>query len=116
MVIFIANLNFKLQETQLQKLFEQYGAVSSVRIINDRQTGRSKGYGFVEMPDETEANSAISALNEYMLEGKPIAVKEARPKSEETPRKSNYRGGGEGRGGNRNYNSNRNHNHDRDKY
>jgi len=100
MVIFVANLNFKLREEQLQKLFEQHGEVSSVRIIMDRQTGRSKGYGFVEMADDSQANAAIAALNGYELEGKQIAVKEARPRNEQGPRRSNYREGGY-RGGDR---------------
>lgn len=93
MVIFVANLNYKLQEQSLQKLFEEYGAVSSVRIIMDRHTGRSKGYGFVEMPDDSQANAAISALNGFELEGKAIAVKEARPRTEQAPRRNNFRGG-----------------------
>ena len=102
MVIFVANLNFKLREEQLQKLFEQHGEVSSVRIIMDRQTGRSKGYGFVEMADDSQANAAIAALNGIELEGKPIAVKEARPRTENSaPRRSNYREGGNFRGGDR---------------
>ncbi len=107
MVIFVANLNFKLQELQLQKLFEDYGVVSSTRIINDRQTGRSKGYGFVEMPDDTQANAAIVALDGFELEGKPLAVKEGRPKTEQAPRRTFREGGresgfkGNDRGGDR---------------
>ena len=104
MVIFVANLNFKLQEQQLQKLFEEHGAVTSVRIIMDRHTGRSKGYGFVEMPDDSQANAAIAALNGVELEGKPLAVKEARPRTESAPRRSNYREGGNFRGGDRGQN------------
>ena len=101
MVIFVANLNFKLQEADLQKLFEQHGTVASAKIIIDKQTGRSKGYGFVEMPDDSQANTAIATLNGFMLEGKPIAVKEARPRNE-APRRDNFRDRGP-RGNNNRY-------------
>jgi RNA recognition motif-containing protein len=121
MVIFVANLNFKLQEQQLQKLFEEHGAVTSVRIIMDRHTGRSKGYGFVEMADDSQANAAMEALNGVELEGKPLAVKEARPRTENAPRRSNYREGGNFRGGDRGprYGGNRSHDqheHDDNQY
>jgi RNA recognition motif-containing protein len=96
MNIFVAKINYRTQEDSLRSLFEQYGEVDSVKIVMDRDTGRSKGFGFVEMPNDEEAQSAISALNETDFENATIVVNEARP------RENNNRGGGGGfRGGNR---------------
>ncbi len=80
MNIFVANLNFRVKTDQLQDLFEQYGEVDSVKIVTDRDSGRSKGFGFVEMADETAARNAISKLDNQELEGRNIVVKEARPR------------------------------------
>jgi len=80
MNIFVANLNFRVKTDQLQELFEQYGEVESVKIITDRDSGRSKGFGFIEMADETAARNAISSLDNQELEGRNIVVKEARPR------------------------------------
>ena len=80
MNIFVANLNFRVKTDQLQELFEQYGEVDSVKIITDRDSGRSKGFGFIEMTDETAARNAISSLDNQELEGRNIVVKEARPR------------------------------------
>ncbi len=80
MNIFVANLNFRVKTDQLQDLFEQYGEVDSVKIITDRDSGRSKGFGFIEMADETAARNAISKLDNQELEGRNIVVKEARPR------------------------------------
>ncbi len=80
MNIFVANLNFRVKTDQLQDLFEQYGEVDSVKIVTDRDSGRSKGFGFVEMADETAARNAISHLDNQELEGRNIVVKEARPR------------------------------------
>jgi RNA recognition motif-containing protein len=82
MNIFVANLNFKIQTQFLQKVFEQYGEVSSAKVITDRETGRSKGYGFIEMPVEAEGLAAIRELDGKDLEGKTIVVKQARPREE----------------------------------
>ena len=82
MNIFVAKLNFKTRTEDLQKAFEQFGEVSSVKIIKDRDTGRSKGYGFVEMPNDTEAQAAINGLNEKELDGRVIIVKPANPKGQ----------------------------------
>lgn len=82
MNIFVAKLNFKTTSEQLQALFEQFGEVSSAKVIFDKLTNRSKGYGFVEMPDETEAYAAINDLNESEVDGSTIIVKKARPKEE----------------------------------
>lgn len=81
MNIFVARLNFKTGNEELEKTFSQFGEVTSAKIITDRDTGRSKGYGFVEMPNEDEGNQAIAALNETELDGRTIVVKPANPKT-----------------------------------
>ncbi len=100
MNIFIAGLSYNISESDLGDLFSEYGEIASAKIVTDRETGRSKGYGFVEMDDETEGNAAIEALNGKELDGRTLAVSVARPRSEE-PRRNNYGGGGGGynRGG-----------------
>jgi RNA recognition motif-containing protein len=80
MNIFVSNLNFKMTEDQLTAEFEKYGDVSSAKIIKDRDSGRSKGFGFVEMPDTTDANKAIEELNGAEINGRAIVVNEARPR------------------------------------
>jgi cold-inducible RNA-binding protein len=103
MNIFIGSLAYAATESELKELFEGHGEVVSAKIITDRETGRSKGFGFVEMADKAEGQSAIEALNGYELAGRAIAVNEARPR-EERPRRSfgdrgNRGGNGGGRGG-----------------
>ena len=78
--IFVGNLDFNSTEESVRSLFERYGAVNSARIMTDRDTGRSRGFAFVEMENETEADQAISALNGYTLDGRALNVNEARPK------------------------------------
>jgi RNA recognition motif-containing protein len=78
--IFVGNLDFNATEESVRSLFERYGAVNSARIMTDRDTGRSRGFAFVEMENETEADQAISALNGYTLDGRALNVNEARPK------------------------------------
>jgi len=80
MNIFVARLNFKTRPEDLESAFAQYGQVASAKIVKDRDTGRSKGYGFVEMPNDEEANKAIAALNEKELDGRTIVVKPGNPK------------------------------------
>ena len=80
MNIFVARLNFKTRREDLQKAFENFGQVTSVKIVKDRVTGRSKGFGFVEMPNDEEANKAIAGLNETELDGRAIVVKPANPR------------------------------------
>lgn len=80
MNIFVAKLNFKTKVEELEKAFAALGQVTSVKIVRDRETGRSKGYGFVEMPNDNEANAAIAALNNSPLDGREIVVKPAIPK------------------------------------
>ncbi len=94
MNIYVSNLNFKTQSESLLDLFARYGEVSSANVITDRETGRSRGFGFVEMPDDTEGQQAIDALNGVEFEGKQITVNVARPKTERPA------GGGYNRGGN----------------
>ena len=88
MNIFVAKLSYGTTGEELQSLFEQYGDVDSAKVIMDRETGRSKGFGFVEMPNEEEGQSAIDELNDSELDGRTIVVKKANPP-----------GGGGGRGG-----------------
>jgi RNA recognition motif-containing protein len=83
MNIFIANLSFKLRDEQLRKVFEPYGEVESARVITDRNTGRSRGYGFVVMPNEDEATHAIRELNDTEVEGRNIVVKVSEERSEQ---------------------------------
>ncbi|MCK4662550.1 MAG: RNA-binding protein [Bacteroidales bacterium] len=80
MNIFVAKLNYDTQEADLKVAFESFGEVSSLKIITDKFTGRSKGFGFVEMPDDEAAMSAIEKLNESELDGRTIVVKKAKPK------------------------------------
>ena len=80
MNIYVGNLAFSLTEEQLREAFEAHGEVSSAKIISDRDTGRSKGFGFVEMPNDGEANAAIDDLNGKDLNGRPVRVNEARPR------------------------------------
>ena len=88
MNIFIAGLNYNISDSELSELFTAYGEVSSARVIKDRQTGRSKGYGFVEMTDEEAGKKAIEELNGQEVKGRAIVVSEARPKTD-APR-NNY--------------------------
>ena len=98
MNIYVSNLSYSTTSESLQELFATYGEVSSANVITDRDTGRSRGFGFVEMPDDAQGKEAISQLNEADFEGKTLSVSVARPKTE---RPNNNRGGGYGnRGGN----------------
>lgn len=80
MNIYIGNLNYRVREEDLKQVLEKYGVVNPVKVIIDRETGRSKGFAFVEMPDDTAAKKAITELNEAEFEGRQMVVKEARPK------------------------------------
>jgi RNA recognition motif-containing protein len=104
MNIFAGSLPYTIGEAELKALFEAYGEVSSVKIINDRETGRSKGFGFVEMPDDESAQAAITALNGSSVKGRNIAVSQAEDKKTGGSRPSGggyggNRGGGGGYGG-----------------
>jgi RNA recognition motif-containing protein len=80
MNIFVAKLNFKTRKEDLEATFARFGQVTSCKIVRDKETGRSKGYGFIEMPNDAEANAAITELNEKELDGRVIIVKAANPK------------------------------------
>ena len=107
MNLYVSNLSYQMTDAELQSAFEAYGTVSSARVITDRESGRSRGFGFVEMPVETEALSAINALNNQALDGRPIKVVEARPKEERPPRRDFGGGGGGGGGGGRKWDRDR---------
>ncbi len=94
MRIYIGGLPYQTDEAQLTQIFAAYGEVASAKVITDRDTGRSKGFGFVEMNDDEAAKKAIAGLNETELEGRAITVNEARPMEQR-----DNRGGGGGRGG-----------------
>lgn len=79
MNIYVANINFRAKEEQLKELFQQYGEVASVKIVTDRETGRSRGFGFIEMPDDTQGKEAISKLNGVAFLDRNLVVNEARP-------------------------------------
>lgn len=86
MNIFVGNLSFDTRDDDLNQAFARYGAVDSARVVMDRETGRSRGFGFVEMPNQTEAKAAISALNGASLQGRAITANEARPRENRPPR------------------------------
>jgi len=80
--IYVGNLNYRMDDASLQKVFEEYGAVKSARVIMDHETGRSKGFGFVEMNESNDAQKAIENLDGSEIEGRAIKVNEARPKND----------------------------------
>lgn len=80
MNIYIGNLNYRVRETELQQILEEYGTVESVKLIIDRDTNRSKGFAFVEMPNDTEAKNVINELNGAEYESRQMVVKEATPR------------------------------------
>jgi RNA recognition motif-containing protein len=90
MDIYVGNLPYAADDQQLRELFEQHGQVTSARVVMDKFSGRSKGFGFVEMPDNDEANKAVEALNEFEFMGRNLRVNESQPRP---------RGGGGGGGG-----------------
>jgi RNA recognition motif-containing protein len=84
MNIFVAKLDYGTQSQDLREAFEEFGTVSSANVIMDKMTGRSKGFGFVEMDDDSEALNAIRGLNDSTLDGRTIVVKKAEPRKENT--------------------------------
>lgn len=89
--LYVGNLPYSVDSSMLQQLFEQHGTVTSAQVLSDRETGRSKGFGFVEMGTDEEGEAAINALNGQQYEGRALTVNEARPKE-------NFGGGGGGGG------------------
>lgn len=98
MDIYVGNLAYSTNDESLRSAFSAYGEVSSARVVSDRMTGRSKGFGFVEMPDRAQAQAAIDALNGQELEGRTLRVNESQPKPREE-RRGGGGGGGFGFGG-----------------
>jgi len=99
--IFVGNLSFGTTEDSLRSAFEPYGSVDNVNIIRDRDTGQPRGFAFVEMSNDAEANSAINALNGKDIDGRSLNVNEARPKAERGSGGFGQRSGGGQRRGNR---------------
>ena len=100
MNIYVSNLGFNVQDEDLKDFFTSYGEVTSAKVIMDRETGKSRGFGFVEMPDDAAARKAITELDQAMVEGRAIRVVEAKPREDRPARKNfsprNDRGGGGG--------------------
>ena len=88
MNIYVGNLSYRISDQQLQEVFEEYGEVTSAKIIKDRESGRSKGFGFVEMANDSEGQTAIDELDGAEIDGRSVRVNEARPR-EERPRREN---------------------------
>ena len=94
MNIYVGNLSFEETESSLETVFAAHGEVTSARIITDRETGRSRGFGFVEMGDQTQAQAAIAALNGKNVNGRDLTVNEARPREERGGSRGGFGGGG----------------------
>jgi RNA recognition motif-containing protein len=99
MNIYVSNIPFKASDSELKELFEEYGEVSSAKIIMDKVSQRSRGFGFVEMPDDASARQAMQELNGSSFLGKELAVNEARPKTDDSRGGNRGGGGGFNRGG-----------------
>jgi RNA recognition motif-containing protein len=101
--LYVGNLPYSVSDSDLQQMFEAHGTVTSAQVIMDRDTGRSKGFGFVEMSSDAEAQAAIEAMNGKDINGRPLTVNEARPKPESggggRGGRGGYGGGGGGYGG-----------------
>jgi RNA recognition motif-containing protein len=93
--LYVGNLAYSVRDESLQGAFSQFGTVTSAKVMMDRETGRSKGFGFVEMGNDAEAQAAINGMNGQPLEGRPVVVNEARPREE---RPGGFGGGGGSRG------------------
>lgn len=123
MKLFVAGLPYDLDDAELEEIFEKFGKVNSAKVAIDKETGKSRGFGFVDMPDRTEAKDAMDSLNEISLGKKPLVIKEAEERS--GPPSGGNRGGGGGynggggggyRGGNGGGNDRGNFNRDRNRY
>ena len=102
MNIYVGNLGYDINESDLREAFEQYGKITEVRLVMDKVTGKTKGFGFIEMPEKEEAQKAITEMNEMEFKGRVIKVDEAKPKTD--------RGGGGKRSGGGGYSGNRSSN------
>jgi RNA recognition motif-containing protein len=90
MNIYVSNLSFNVEDEDLREFFTEYGEVSSAKVITDKFTGKSRGFGFVEMPDDAAAQKAIAELDQASVENRTIRVMEAKPKEDRKPRSNNY--------------------------
>ena len=97
--LYVGNLPYTVRDEDLQQSFGQFGAVTSAKVMMERDTGRSKGFGFVEMGNDAEAQAAIAGMNGQSLGGRSITVNEARPMEARPPRTGGFGGGGGGYGG-----------------
>jgi len=97
--LYVGNLSYDTSDSKLQEMFEEYGAVQSAQVIMDRDTGRSKGFGFVEMSSDQEAQAAINGLNGKEAGGRSLTVNEARPREDRGGSRGGYGGGGGRSGG-----------------
>lgn len=99
MRIYVGNLSYEATDGDLEAAFAAYGQVSSAQVVTDRETGRSRGFGFVEMPNSNEATAAITGMNGKDLKGRAVNVNEARPRTDGGGQRGGGMGGGGGRGG-----------------
>ena len=106
MNIYVSNLGFNIQDEDLKKFFASYGEVTSAKVITDKETGRSRGFGFVEISDDAAAKKAIAELDGVDLDGRTVKVVEAKPR-EDRPKGGGYRGNGGSYNNSNSYNKNR---------
>jgi RNA recognition motif-containing protein len=102
MKLFVAGLPYDLDDAELEEIFEKFGTIASAKVAIDKETGKSRGFGFVDMPDRTEAKDAMDSLNEISLGKKPLVIKEAEERSGPPPNRGGgggYNGGGNSGGG-----------------
>ncbi len=104
MNIYVANLSYKIQSEDLKEIFQEYGTVDSAKVITDHETGKSRGFAFVEMPNDAEGEEAINQLNNAELDGKTLAVNVAKPKAPSANRGGGFNRGGFNKGGGGGYN------------
>ena len=97
--LYVGNLPYTVRDSDLEQAFSQFGAVTSAKVMMERDTGRSKGFGFVEMGSDAEAQAAITGMNGQSLGGRSVTVNEARPMEARPPRTGGYGGGGDRSGG-----------------
>ena len=102
MNLFVAGLPYDLDDAELEEIFEKFGKVASAKVAIDRETGKSRGFGFVEMSDDEAAKKAIAELDQATVEGRNIRVMEAKPKEDKPARSGGFRGGNGGGGYNKN--------------
>ncbi len=90
MNIYVGNLDYTVTEDDLKEAFSEFGEISSVRLVSDKFSGKSKGFGFIEMPDNSEAEAAMNALNESSFKGRDIKVNQAKPREDRPQRRQRY--------------------------